>query len=308
MREIFEKKVATDIGECGNLINIQRCVNCGTQYFAGYHCCKTRWCFNCLNKRLLCWMKRAMPIFQAWYDEGNFCSLLDFTVRDAMPLNTPLQNLEDSWRKLYNGSGPRRKKWNERFPGGIRSLEVKVGKDSGEWHPHYHCLVMQKYGSYEKDYYWVSEIWHELLGHNGPALKKDGTPDFDWNGNVWIKKVTTEKVEKRRYQVNLIDAVAETLKYIVKVDDSLDSDKNRNFYKDKELFQDVFYTLKGKRQTSTWGLMYGLGKQVDEDMKNDNYEKLIDFVCQKCGCTESELIQKIYADIGEDTVLLDLKK
>lgn len=303
LREIYEKKTAENIDECGKYVNIAVCQSCGAEHFAGYFNCKTRWCFNCLNKRLLCWIKRIMPILEQWYSEGNFCTKMNFTVRDSMPLNAPLKSLEESFRAIYNGSSARRKKWHERFPGGVRSLEVKLGKNSGEWHPHYHCLTLQKYGEYEKDYYWVSDLWHEILGYNGIVIKKDGTQDFNWNGNVYL-----QKVYRKRNNTGLINAVAESLKYIVKIDEKLDSELNRNFYKDKELFSDLFYTLKGKRQTSSWGLLYGIGKQIDEDMKSENYEKLIDFVCQKCGFTEAELITKIYEDITEQSVLLDIKK
>ena len=213
------KEVGQDLRmeQCGDIIRVAKCVGCGAMHYLGHTLCRGRWCMNCMHKKLLCWLKRLLLIFQDWYIDGNYLSALNFTVRDAMPLLDPLERLENAYRVVYNGRG-NREKWKERFPGGIRTLEVKIGKDSGMWHPHYHTLVMQRGDAYEKDYDWLSEAWHETVGckiENGEpkiVMKEDGTLDKDWNGNVWIKKVSENKKN------GILEAVCETLKYILKPD------------------------------------------------------------------------------------------
>ena len=155
---------------------------------------------------MICYLARLIPIFQDWYENGNFVSMLNFTVRDGSPLSEPLNLLETSFRELYHGHNERRGYWKERFPGGIRSAEIKLGANSRKPHPHYHCLVMQEGGKeFVKDYYWMSEAWHSIVGLktydarlfcDGSIIqlaeettRKDGTPDYNWNGNIFIKKL-----------------------------------------------------------------------------------------------------------------------
>jgi hypothetical protein len=244
--------------------------------------------------------------------------MLNFTVRDGFPLEERIGFLQDSFREIYNSDRKRRKYWIERFPGGIKSLEVKTGSGSGAWHPHYHCLVMQE-GNKEfvKDYEWVSSAWHEITGFKTnnvrllktgevvevaeTVLRKDGTPDLNYNGNVFIKKVSA------RGKKGILSAVCESLKYIVKVDETIFG-KDGAGIKNMTLFEEAYYTLKGKRQTSTWGILYGITEEkISEDMKNENEEDLIEFICQRCGCTRGTLIDLIYREIGAN-ILLDIKK
>ena len=300
LESIGEFKNAELVANCGRYVNVINCVSCDTKHFGGACSCRVRYCFNCLHKRLLCWLVVLIPVFEEWYVEDNYISMLNFTVRDSMPLKVPLEMLENGFRKLYHEDKIRRRHWKERFPGGIRSLEVKLGKNSGEWHPHYHCLVMQKGGVFEKDYDWLIEAWHEVIGHNGMKVKqKNGTYDWGWNGHLRIKKID-DKGNK-----GILHAVKESLKYIVKVENKENGKATRNFYRNKELFEDLYTTLKNKKQTSTWGLLYGLKSKVDEDFKKETVSSLMNFICQKCGCTEGEL-KMILSDTSE--ILYDVPR
>ena len=297
------------------------CNNCGTKHFKGFYSCDNRWCLNCAHKRMICYLARLIPIFQDWYENGNFVSMLNFTVRDGSPLSEPLNLLETSFRELYHGHNERRGYWKERFPGGIRSAEIKLGANSRKPHPHYHCLVMQEGGKeFVKDYYWTSEAWHSIVGLktydarlfcDGSIIqlaeettRKDGTPDYNWNGNIFIKKVS-EKSDKNG-KGGILAAVCETLKYIIKVDKMVFGDSDDEI-KDMDFFKEAYWTMKGKRQTSTWGLLFGINeKQIAQDMKED-VEKKVDFICQRCGCTEGTLIDMLYRSVG-DSLLLDIPK
>lgn len=298
---IGEKDQAIRVDRCGEFVKVAKCNGCGTKHFKGHTSCQVRWCMNCMHKKLLCWVKRLVPIFEAWYAEGNFVSMLNFTVRDAMPLTEPLEMLETSYRALYNSNSRKRRDfWQDRFPGGVRSLEVKIGSKSGQWHPHYHCLVMQRSGEFIKDYDWLSRDWHNIVGHNGrEVVNSKGQPDMDWNGNVYIRKVS----ERRKN--GILQAVCESLKYIMKVDGKIFG-RDDGSAVNMTLFEEAYFTLKNKRQTSTWGLLYNISDEVENDFEEEETYSLVNFICQRCGCTEGELLDMVYGYMNKDRVLFDI--
>lgn len=306
LKSIGENGQAHYISHCGDYINVAECSSSRTKHYKGHLRCNCRWCINCMYFKTLCWMARLIPVFEEWLDDGNYITMLNFTVRDGKLLDERLKFLEESYRKLYNGNKKRRTLWDERFPGGVKSLEVKTGKNSGEWHPHFHCLVMQPKGSYVKDYDWVSETWHGIVGHNGrDVVRKDGTPDKDWNGNVFIKKIRHRRT-KNGYQ-GLVKTMCEVLKYILKCDESIFGEPGEPMGS-YERFKEAHGVLKGKRQISTWGLLHGIRNAVEKDMENEDWDekKLVDFICQKCGCTEATLKLMSYgALINSGAVLYD---
>jgi len=74
------------------------------------------------------------------------------------------------------------------------------------------------------------------------------------------------------------------------------------------LFADAYWTLKGKRQTSTWGLLYGIQSEVEADFEQEEQETLTEFICQRCGCTEAELLDILYRSMSSGLKLLDMPK
>lgn len=266
--------------DCGKMISVIECTSCQTRHFAGFNRCKSRWCVTCAHVKVLAWVARILPVAENWLASGGNISMLNFTIKDVDNLDDGLTILNESFRALYNVPS-KRKRWQERFPGGIRSLEVKRGKNSRLWHPHIHSIVLQPAG-YRKDFAWLKTEWER---YTSKQWKKLFLEDPEKTGSVWIKKITGK---------NLLKSVCETLKYIVKPELSL--------YKEKENLLECVETLKGKRQINTWGLFRGLNKDVDEDIEKSEEKKLTDFICQRCGCTEGELKKLLYDDI---TILYD---
>lgn len=270
---------AERLRECGQILHMIECKACHADHFAGYHRCRSRWCINCNHVRALLWVARLYPVLSAWLEAGNYVCMFNLTVRDGPILKDQMEYLRSGWRAMYHGSRARKERWKERFPGGIRSLEVTLGKNSGQWHPHYHCLVMQD--TWEKDYPWVSELWHEICENAGTR------------GSVWLKQITGD---------NLMKAILESLKYILKPSKRLYSPENT------ELLAEAYNGLYGKRQVNTWGSMRGIAKQVEQDDAQEIDEKrLTDFICQQCGCTEGQLKSLLYNDlVGRQ--IFDIKK
>lgn len=271
---------------CGQFISVITCKACHVNHFAGFRRCKSRWCVPCNHVKVLAWLARLLPVMTDWLANGGKISMLNFTIKDVDKLTDGMDILNRSFRGLYN-TPQRRDYWNERFPGGIRSLEVKRGKNSGLWHPHLHCLVLQP-SDYTKDYDWLKDNWEKVTRRE---YKKTIGDDVKKAGSVWIKNVTGE---------NLLQSVCETLKYILKPEDSL--------YSDKDNLWEAWNSLKGKRQVNTWGLLRGLSKKVDEDIDSKEEKMLTEFICQHCGCTDGELKSMLFSSINDSTVFFDVKQ
>lgn len=242
---------------CGSFIYSVDCGHCHTKHFAGFSSCKSRWCIPCSHKKTLAWLAKLMPVLEKW--QGRV-GMLNFTIETGPDLEKQLKKLQEGWKKFMKDKRVV-KKFRDRLPGGLRSLEVKIAQgDSTHWHAHLHCLILQPAG-YEKDYDWIKEKWHSATG-----------------GSVWIKDITKQKLK----------GSVEVLKYLIKPEMGL--------YKNTEMLGKAVMSLKGKRQINTWGLLRGLSKEV-EDLENTWEEKkLTTFVCSKCGCTEGELLKMLYSD------------
>jgi hypothetical protein len=207
-----------------------------------------------------------MPIVEKWPGK---VTMLNFTIKDTEILEEGLNELNNGWRN-FSHSGGYRKKFRERFPGGVRSLEVKLGKGSKIWHPHYHCYCLQP-KEYQKDYKWIKERWYSLTG-----------------GSIDIRSVKNSR----------IDGLVETIKYIVKPE--------TGYYNNSGRFNEAIDSLEGVRQINTWGTLRGLGKEVDELFDNWEEKKLEDFICQRCGFTEGQLRKLIYSLMSDESVLYDV--
>lgn len=261
---------------CGKFVYAAECCSCSTKHFKGYNKCRSRWCINCNHVRALAWVARLLPVLKEQMDRGNHITLMNLTVKD-MPrgqLKKQIEGLQKAWRLMLDGNGTR-KIFKERYPGGIRSLEVKQGKNSKQWHGHYHALGVQY--TFAKDYDWISERW-----------KMATSKVFGVNGSVWL-----HGIDKKN---SLLKAVIECLKYIMKPE--------LEIYTDQELLREAWSTLKGKRQINTWGILRGLAKQVEKDILEQDEKKLTDFICQYCGCNEAELKVLMWTEL-QDVNLLD---
>lgn len=253
--------------ECGWSVNVISCQSCNTKHFAGFWRCKSRWCVCCGHIKILAWVARLVPILEDWLKRGNQITMVNFTIRDTEKLEDGILTLEKGWRRLTNYDRKHRERWKMRFPGGVRSLEVKVGRNSGKWHPHFHMLCLQE--SFKKDFEWLRDEWAWALGN-----------EQEKEGSVWLKGI----------KANLLQSVVETLKYIIKPGDGL--------YK-KNRLEEAYYQLKGKRQINTWGLLRGISKQVEEDVESAEQKKLTEFICQRCGCTEGELYSVLFVEAND---------
>jgi plasmid rolling circle replication initiator protein Rep len=169
--------------------------------------CHNRYCPICAWRRSLFWkakFHKALPEIMEQYPKSRFI-FLTLTVRN-MPVNKlrkSLQSMNKAWSRLV-----KRVQFNA-VQGWVRSTEVTRDKN-GDCHPHFHVMLMVD-GSYFSENYvkhseWV-RAWREVM-----------RIDYDPIVNVKAIKAKNSK------SVDLSDAIAETLKYSVKVADLRSSD------------------------------------------------------------------------------------
>lgn len=89
--------------------------------------------------------------------------LVTLTVKDGPDLWERFSHLRRGLQRLNKRRGNRFNRWSawHGIAGAVWSYEVKRGKNSGEWHPHAHAVVLAEV---EPDQVRLSAEWHQLTG------------------------------------------------------------------------------------------------------------------------------------------------
>jgi hypothetical protein len=204
-----------------------------------------------------------MQKLQPYLDSGHNISLMTFTVRDSDNLKNQIDMLNDCWKALKDNRSTRNK-FKLRIIGGLKALEVKIGKNSGKWHAHLHFLLVHP-KTYEKDYYWIQPAWKYLT--NG-------------EGSVEIHKIKARKNQS----LGIYGAILEVTKY-------LSSPDKKTLSITDEQFKEMFNTLYRKRSKATFGLLRGTDKKIEELILDEKEKDIIDFACRLCQSTEYEFTE-----------------
>ena len=233
------------------------------------------------------WVARLYNFLYEWISSGKIVAFLNLTIRDRDSLSEGLDILQAAWRYMYNKK-QFSKEFKKRFVGGLKSLEITTGRNSGQWHPHLHCIVLKETFSSDSEY--LNKAWRGSIkavgGDKDEGIYKLSKIRYkDKNGVVYDNRTA------------LIRGIVETCKYITKFNYSQES---------PDRLAELYISTKGKRQISTWGVLRHIAKQVDKDMQEVKNKDIKDFVCRACGCTESEF-KSLFKDVWQDSYIVDLK-
>jgi len=277
---------ALKISDCGNAINTIRCNECGTNHFKSFVRCKSKFCVLCQRVKSALWTTHLYVWIKQWLEQGHYVVFLNLTIKDTDRLNDGLNQLEGAWRLM---AGKRyRKAFLSKFPGGFRSIEVKTGEKSGQWHPHIHALVLKE--KYSKDTDFLHYVWPRCVDECGGYAE-----------NLKIMAFKRERNEDSEvYNLKLIKAVKEVCKYITKFDWQNEA---------PERVGEMYSALKGKRQYAVWGALINVRKAVEHDLSVKSDKEVDDFICQKCGCTRGTP-NKLYREIWDseyEPIIVDYK-
>ena len=119
--------------------------------------CRDRWCPMCAGQKAA-YAKDQTEIYTKSLEAPRFLTL---TLRNnESALKTQISFLQDCFRKIRC-----RAYWKKNVTGGIWFLQVKRGKDSGCWHPHFHILLDGNYMEQQK----LSDLW-KLVTFGSPVI------------------------------------------------------------------------------------------------------------------------------------------
>ncbi|MCX4287382.1 MAG: protein rep [Clostridia bacterium] len=277
---------AYKIADCGEAINAVRCNDCGTNHFKSFVRCKSKFCLLCQRVKSALWTMHLYSWLKQWLEQGNYVVFLNLTIKDTDLLKDGLNQLEGAWRQMTGKNF--RKAFLSKFPGGFRSIEVKTGKNSGQWHPHIHALVLKE--RFSKDTDFLHYVWPRCVAENGGYAENLKIMAF--------KRQPNEPDEE--YNLRLIKSVKEVCKYITKFDWEKET---------PERIGEMYSALKGKRQYAVWGVLSYVRQEVENDLTNKSNKEVEDFICQKCGCTRGTP-NKMYKEIwgsADEPIIMDYK-
>lgn len=274
-------KEADKITYCGDVVNTVQCDDCGTNHFKSFLRCKSKFCGLCQHVKSGLWTAHLTSWLKQWLEQGNYVVFLNLTIKDTDSLNEGLHQLEGAWRSMTTKY---RKAFLSYFPGGFKSIEVKTGKNSGQWHPHIHALVLKD--KYSKDTDFLHYVWPKCVYEmGGEAVNLKILP---------FKKQPGESSED--YDLRLVKSVREVCKYITKFD--WETEK-------PERVAEMVSALKGKRQYAVWGALQNVRHAVEADLNTKSDEEIKEFICQRCGCTKGHPNKLFRAIWGEDEPLME---
>lgn len=244
----FDKR-ADRVRQCSTWLKRKSCSDCGHDSYLGLSTCKDRACDTCQHirsQRLI--LKYAEPI-EKYIQENNlhaYMLTLTFKNSDSLPDYRKLNSYRKRLlaRKLFQDYGLR---------GGLCAFEVTENKNTGQVHPHFHCLILterplpiiatgKKKGAWQVSFNQaVAEEWKRITG------------------NSYI-------VDGREFV-----GMNELIKYATKsVSDLSDS-----------RFVEFVLWSKGKRFLSAFGDLYG-----NKKLFSDREEEVEEHEYKQCGCTE----------------------
>ncbi|MCK5565387.1 MAG: protein rep [Planctomycetes bacterium] len=109
--------------------------------------CKLRWCPLCAKKRSWFLVEQIKP----WAEGVSRLKFLTLTLKHSnAPLRDQINNLYTYFQKYRKLRFLR-----DRIRGGIWFFQIKKSEESGQWHPHLHCLIDSEFMDREK----LSQLW-----------------------------------------------------------------------------------------------------------------------------------------------------
>lgn len=204
---------------------------------------------NYCKKHLLCpfcAMRRAARYVQAYsekvshlHDEGVILPsykpyMVTFTVKDGEVLAERFEHLRAALKRFYRRRTTSAVSEVSKALGGVQSIEVKRGKNSGLWHPHAHAVWWCETAP---DQVQLSSEWRELTGD---SFIVDVRPLYSTDGEDTV-----------------ISGFIEVFKYALKFSDMEHAD-----------IWHAHQKLSGRRLVSSFGFLRGV--HVPDDLNDDD--------------------------------------
>lgn len=211
--------------------------------------CKDRLCPMCNWRRSLKLYGQVSAVMDELEKQGYKFLFLTLTIKNcsAMKLSSTIDILLKGFTKLFHDN----RRVKKAVKGFFRSLEITKNKQTGEYHPHLHCILAVKSTYFKGDYITQAE-WAE----------------------IWQKCIDTEYlpiIDIRRIKSGgkgVSGAVREVAKYSVKGSDFLNSS---DIDETAETVSDFLKALSFRRLVSFTGVFADIRKQMKlDDIEDGN--------------------------------------
>lgn len=280
------------IEDCGRKIMTVQCNHCETNHFKSFSRCKSKFCFLCNKVKSAMWTARLLQFIRdEWFVTGNYIVFLNLTIKDTDLLRDGLHQLDKGWSYMTGSNSKYGRLFHSYFVGGFKAIEVKTGANSGKWHPHIHAICLKEKNSHDMTF--LRSAWPASVAKAG-----------GYSSNLEIMPFKpfwqSQYANREEYELSLVKSIKEVCKYITKFNWSDEA---------PERVKEMYSALYGKRQYSTWGLMYAVKEMVDHDLATKSDEECKDFVCQVCGCTKGHpntLFKEVW-DSTSEPIIKDYK-
>lgn len=114
--------------------------------------CRMRWCPLCVRTKVGVIVKNLTP----WIQKRCGPKFLTLTLKHSRTsLDEQVTRLYACFQQLR-----RRKYWKENVRSGVWFFQVKVSKESGDWHPHLHCVLDAEYMPHKV----LKTMWLDVTG------------------------------------------------------------------------------------------------------------------------------------------------
>lgn len=207
------------------------------------HFCRVRHCPVCQWRRSMKWQAKmfsAMPEITQAYPTHRWI-FVTLTVRncDLADLRTVVDGMNKAFKRLSQLKA---------FPaiGWIKSLEVTRNPETGQAHPHFHCLMLVQPSYFGKSYI-KQEEWRSLWQR---CMRVDYSPVVNVKAIKPKKNKLTEELD------DIGQAIVETLKYSVKEEDLV---------ADKDWLVELTTQLHKTRAIAIGGVLKNFLKEEKED-------------------------------------------
>ncbi len=263
--------------------------------------CGDKFCLNCQSALAAKRQFKYAPMLDCFLDEYKICHTV-FTVKNpsAIMFKATLNKMYEKFAYFIRYLDGRKKIKGVDFAqygyaGCLRALEVTYNDNTGEYHPHFHCMLLMK-----KDVPLRKTVLTQFSYDHGVEERRFSKLEVLFQ-KVWYLlmndiKVTKQSIEalKQGYSVTCDDSKGkyhEVFKYCCK-----GAFNNDGFIYDPEVFENLFFGLFNRRMIQTYGCLRCLHIEEDEsfdDRVDEEYAKVIDLLRQfevplYCSCELAE--------------------
>lgn len=268
-------KKAYNVKECGNVLTFRKMAKKGSQgqlklYQTWF--CHGRLCPMCNWRRRI---KQSGELKQILSEavkrepKGRFIFLtLTEKNADSEDLKQALRDMTKAFTKLMNY-----KKVKQNLLGYVRSTEITVNDERGDYHQHMHAILLVK-ANYFNNAYIPQKEWVKLYQR---ARKLDYAPSV---------RVEVIKPNKEKGKNSLVASAYETAKYQVKDSDVITGETER----DLKVVEVLENALKGTRAIAFGGILKGIRHELGFDSK-----KKEDDLINADGNSAEETVEEVVA-------------